>query len=164
MCISSEDFSNLSFALSSSGLCYATTVIDSRDHLQVGDLEIEEGDKKGSTTEDLWSMSRELKYPHHEDVRLKLHDPEHETFPILFKHVNVMRQTQTSINNVSEHIINDIWTEAKGVNLSEEWTGDTRFQILRTRLPEGYKRVNGRHAKIPKTIRPDNKWLEAWTH
>ena len=34
----------------------------------------------------------------------------------------------------------DNWTEAKGVNLSEVWSGTARFQILRTRLPEGHKR------------------------
>ena len=70
MCISSQGLGNLS----SSGLCLPQ-LSSSRDHLQVGD-EIEEGDTKGSTTEDLWSMSRELKYRHHEEVRLKLHDPE----------------------------------------------------------------------------------------
>ena len=55
-----------------------------------------------------------------------------------------MRKTQTSIDNVSENIINGMWTEAKGVNLSEEWTVTTRFQILRARLPEGYKWVSGK--------------------
>ena len=78
-------------------------------------------------------------YWHHEEPCLKLYDPDNETFPIPLKYVGVMRQTQTSINNVSEQIINDIWTEAKGVDLSEEWAGTARFQILRKRLPEGYK-------------------------
>ena len=32
----------------------------------------------------------------------------------------MIRQTHTSITNVSEHTINDTWTEAKGVTLSEE--------------------------------------------
>ena len=42
-----------------------------------------------------------------------------------------MRQTQTSFNNVSEQIINDLWTEAKGLDLSEEWTGvqDSRSYV-----------------------------------
>ena len=51
---------------------------------------------------------------------------------------------------LSEHVINDIWTRAKGVNLSEEWTGTTRIQILRTRLPEGYKWVDGKTDENPK--------------
>ena len=51
-----------------------------------------------------------------------------------------MGQTQTSFNNVSENIINDVWTDANDVNLSEERTGNAEFQILRTRLLEGYKK------------------------
>ena len=74
-----------------------------------------------------------------------------------------MRHTQTSVNNISEHTDSDIWTAANGVNISEKWTGTTRFQILRTRLPEGLRRVNGRPTKIQKTTRPDSIWPEAWT-
>ena len=85
---------------------------------------------------------------------------------IPFKYVGVMRQTQTSVHNVSEHITSDIWTEAEGVNLLEEWTGTTRFQILRTTVPEGYGWVGQwKTQKIQKTARPDSIWLEAWiTH
>ena len=70
---------------------------------------------------------------------VEAYDPDHKIFPIPLKYVDVMRQTQTSVNNVSENIINDLRTEAKGVNLSEERTGTARFQILRTRLLEGYR-------------------------
>ena len=48
-------------------------------------------------------------YRHHEEPRVKLHDPENETFPVPLKYVDVMRQTHASTNNVSENIINDIW-------------------------------------------------------
>ena len=75
-------------------------------------------------------------YQHHEEPRLKLYDPENETCPIPLKYVGVTRQTQTSTNSVPVNIISDLWTEAKGVTLSEEWTGTTRFQILRARLAE----------------------------
>ena len=40
-----------------------------------------------------------------------------------------MTQNQTSINNDFENIIDDFWTEAKCVNLSEEWIATKRFQI-----------------------------------
>ena len=59
------------------------------------DAEIEEGDNKGSTTEDSWSMSGELIYRHHEERRLKFYDPDNETSPIPLIYFNVMRQTQT---------------------------------------------------------------------
>ena len=74
-----------------------------------------------------------------------------------------MRQTQTSLNNVSPHITNDLWPEAKGVTLSEKLSGTTRFQISRAKLLEGFKLVNGRPTKIQKVVRPDSVWLEAWT-
>ena len=74
-----------------------------------------------------------------------------ETFQIPLNYVDVVRKTQTSIYKVSEHVINGLWTKAKGVNLSEEWTGSARFQIPRTRLPEGYKWVVGRPTKIQQT-------------
>ena len=66
-------------------------------------------------------------------------DPNTETFPIPLKYVDVMRETQDEYKQCLRKIVNDMWTEATGVNLSEEWIGSTRFQILRTRLPEGYK-------------------------
>ena len=47
------------------------------------------------------------------------------------------------------------------VNLSEDWTGTFRSQILPTRL-EGYIWVSGRPAKIQKITRPDSIWPEAW--
>ena len=65
--------------------------------------------------------------------------------------------------NVSEHIINHIWAEATGVNLSEEWTGTKRFRVLGRRFFEGYKWVHGRPTKIRKTIRPDSIWPEVCT-
>ena len=102
-------------------------------------------------------MIGEFFYRHHEELRLKLYDTENDTFPIPLKYVDRVRQTQTSIYN--EHIINGLWPEAKGgVD-----TGSTRFQILRTRLPEGYKWVVGRPTKIQKTTRADRIWPEAWT-
>ena len=83
-------------------------------------------------------------------------EPEEETFPVPLKHTDVVRQTKIDDDSASENTINDFWTEAKDVNLSQEWTGVIRFQILRTRLPEGYR-------WIQKSIRPDSIWLDAWT-
>ena len=86
----------------------------------------------------------------------------HSRFPV--RSVDVMRHTERHTDNVSESTINDLWTEAKSLNLSEVWTGTTRFQILRARLPEGYKRESGKPTKSKKTTtRPDNILPEAWT-
>ena len=53
------------------------------------------GVKKESSTKDSWSMSGDFFFQHHDEPRLKLYDPVNETFPILCKYVDVMRQCQT---------------------------------------------------------------------
>ena len=53
-----------------------------------------------------------------------------------------MRHTRTSIDNVSEFTLNDYWNEETEVTVSEEWIGTTRFQMWKTKLSEGYKRVD----------------------
>ena len=82
---------------------------------------------------------------------MTFYDPDNETFPIPLKDVDLMRQTQTRKNNVSENDINDLWAEAKGVLLSEEWSGTTR----------SYEQ-HFLNTKISKTTRPDSIWPEAW--
>ena len=77
---------------------------------------------------------------------------QHSRFPV--RSVDVMRHTERHTDKVSESTINDLWTEAKSLNLSEVWTGTTRFQILRARLPEGYKRESGKPTKSKKQL-PD---------
>ena len=104
-------------------------------------------------------MGGEFIYQHREEPHS--YHPDDETFPIPLKYGDVMRQIQTSLNNVSQQVINDSWTDATGVNLSEEWTGTARFQIPRTRVPEGHKWVHGRPTKIQKITRPDSIWPEA---
>ena len=74
----------------------------------------------------------------------------------------MMRQTETNISIVSGNIFSDSLTEANGVNLSEVSIGTTRFQILRTRPPEGFKCVHGRPEKIQNTTRLHNISPEAW--
>ena len=59
------------------------------------DDEFGEGDKTGSSTKGSWSMSGEF--------RLKLYHPDNETLTIPLKYVDLMSQTQTSINNVFDN-------------------------------------------------------------
>ena len=106
-------------------------------------------------------MGGDFIYRHREELRLELNTPDNEALPIPLKYVAVMRRTRSTIDNVSENVIHDNWTEAMDVNLSEDWTGTTRFQILRTRL-EGYIWVSGRPTKIQKITRPDSIWPQAW--
>ena len=52
--------------------------------------------------------------------------------------------------------------ETKNVNLSEEWTGTMRFQILRTRHLGGYKWVERRPTLVEESFRRQDVWPEAW--
>ena len=82
-------------------------------------------------------------YHHRETHRSILNVSNEDTFPIPLKYIDVMRQTKTNIDSVSQHTRNDQWTEAEDVTLSEDWPGTTRLQILRPRLFEGCKWVSG---------------------
>ena len=62
------------------------------------------------------------------------------------------------LDNVSHNSFTDR-TEAKGFNLSEDWIGTTRLQILRTTL-QGFEWDQGRPSIIHKTTRPDNICLK----
>ena len=72
----------------------------------------------------------------------------------VLKDSDVVRQTKTDIDHVSERTINDIVTEDKNISLSKEWNRTMRIQILRTRRPEGYKWVEGRPTKVPQVDPP----------
>ena len=49
--------------------------------------------------------------------------PHEETFPLPLNYVDVMRPATTSIDNASEHTLNDFWTDERKV-------GTTRFPNL----------------------------------
>ena len=80
----------------------------------------------------LCSLSGDFIFRHRGEPRTRQYDPEEEPLPIPLKYVDVMRRTKTYIDSVSGHVINDMWTEAKDVDLSEAWSGTTRCQILCT--------------------------------
>ena len=72
----------------------------------------------------------------------------------VLKYIDVVKQTKTDIDHVSERTTNDIGTEDKSISLSEEWNRTMRIQILRTRLPEGYKWVEGRPTEVAQVDPP----------
>ena len=112
--------------------------------------------RQGTTHKETMMKSKKaviFLFRHHQEPQLKMSDPDNETFLSPLKYVDVMRRTDTSMNNVSETLSMTCGPKLKYVNLTEEWTGITRFQIPRARLLDGYKRVNvnGRLAKIHQT-------------
>ena len=114
---------------------------------------------KEENGENVWSMSGDFIC---EVPRKKCYVPTDETILVPMKLVDVMRQLGTNINSAAEHTIDDYWTEGIDASLSEDWIGTTRFQILRTKIPEGHKCVNGRPTTIQKTTRPDKICREEW--
>ena len=76
----------------------------------------------------LWSMSGDPTNRHHEVHGTKMY----------ISHSNEMRRCdEASIDNASEHTLNDDWNGGREVLLAEEWMGTTRFQILRMKHTEG---------------------------
>ena len=62
--------------------------------------------------------------------------PKEETFPTPMKYIDVTRTTYTSLGVLLEKHIDDCWNVEK--ELSDAWTGSTRFVVLKERPPEGY--------------------------
>ena len=96
-----------------------------------------------------WSMSGDFAYRH--DVhRRKLYIPGEAFFSVTLEYVDVTRQTRTSIDNTSEHTLNDYWNveSEREVLLSEEWIRTARLQKLRVKLPEEFLWVEGRPTQV----------------
>ena len=63
--------------------------------------------------------------------------PKEETFHIPTKYIDVTRTTHTSMNVLFEKKIEDDWNVDGEKELSDAWTGFTRFILLNERPPDG---------------------------
>ena len=59
--------------------------------------------------------------------------------------------------------MNDYWNVDGDRDLSEAWTGFTKFTILDEKSPDGYTWSGGRLTKWQATSRPDHLWPEMWS-
>ena len=64
------------------------------------------------------------------NARFKLYVPREESFPIPLKFIDVTRTTDTSLDVVLEKNIDDYWNVDGDRELSDTWTGFTRFTFL----------------------------------
>ena len=80
---------------------------------------------------DFWSITGDVIYPHHVEPRVKLYVPKEESFPIPLKYIDVTRTTHTSLDILLERHINDYWNVDRERELSDAWTGFTRFFLER---------------------------------
>ena len=73
--------------------------------------------------------SGRFSYCHHLEPRVKLHVLREETFPIPMKYIDVTRTTHTSLDVLLEKPIDDHWNVDGERELSDAWTGFTRFDL-----------------------------------
>ena len=98
------------------------------------------------------------------EPRVKLYVPTEESFPVPLKYIDVTRNTDTSLDVVLEKHIEDYWNVDEDQELSDAWTGFTRFSVLREEPPDGYTWSGGGLTRKQTTSRPDNVWPDVWNH
>ena len=113
---------------------------------------------------DFWSITGDFFYRHHVEPRVKLYMPREESFPIPLKYIDVTRTTHTSLDVVLEKHIEDYWNVDEEKELSDLWTGFTRFTTLSEKPPDGYTWSGRRLARKQTTTRTDNVWPDMWKH
>ena len=111
-----------------------------------------------------WSISVDSVYRHHVEPRVKLYMPKEESFPIPVKYIDVTRTTSTSLDVLLVKQIDDDWNVDGERELSDAWTGFTRFILLNEKPPDGYTWSRERFTRKQTTSRPDNVWPDMWKH
>ena len=72
------------------------------------------------------------------------------------------RATSSSFDVMLEKNIDDYWNVDGDRELSDTWTGFTRFTILDEKPPDGYTWSGRRLTRKQTTSRPDTLWPEIW--
>ena len=116
----------------------------------------------GEAINDFWSMSGSFICRHHVEPRVKLYSPREESFPIPLKYIDVTRTTHTNLDVKQEKRIDDYWNIDGSRDLSDPWTGFTKFTLLKEKAPDGYMWSGGRLTRKQLTSRPDHLWPELW--
>ena len=69
---------------------------------------------------DFWSIQGDFIYRLHNEPRVQLYVPKEETFPIQLRYIDVLQEKR----------FDDNWNVDVDRNLSDSWTGFTKFTIL----------------------------------
>ena len=77
-----------------------------------------------------WSITGDFIYRHLVEPRVKLYMPKEESFPIPLKYIDVTVTTHTSLDVLLEKHIDDYWNVDGVRELSDAWTGFTRFIFI----------------------------------
>ena len=92
----------------------------------------------GEAINDFWSMSGNFIFRHHVEPRVKLYSPREESFSIPLKHIDVSRTTHTNLVVKQAKRSDDCQNIDGSRDLSDPWTGFTRFTLLEEKPPDGY--------------------------
>ena len=87
---------------------------------------------------DFSSISGNFIYRHHVEPRVKLYVPRKESFAILLKYIDVTRTTDATLDVMLEKDIDDYRNVDGDRELSDTWTGVTRFTLLNEIPPDGF--------------------------
>ena len=90
--------------------------------------------------------------------------PTEESFPIALNYIDVTRTTDTTLDMMSEKNIEEYWNVDGDRELSDAWTGFTRFIVLNKRPLDGYTWSGWRLTRKQTTSRPDKLWPEMRKH
>ena len=83
-----------------------------------------------------------------------------KSFPTLLKYIDVTRTTDTTSDVMSEKNIEDYWNVDGDRELSDSWTGFTRFIVLNEKAADGCTWSWKYLARKQTTSRPDSPWPE----
>ena len=112
---------------------------------------------------DFWSVQADFYHRHHNELRVQLHGPKEETFPILLKYMDVTRSIHTDLDVTREERFDDFWIVDSNRHLSDSWRGFTKLTIGTEKPPKGFMWSGRRLTKSQTTTRPDHGWPEVWT-
>ena len=112
----------------------------------------------GEARNNFWSMSGNCICRNHVEPRVKLYVSREASFPIPLKYIDVTRATSTTLDVMLEKNINDYWNVDGDRELSDTWTGFTRFTTLDEKPADGFSRSRRRLTRKQTTSRPDTLW------
>ena len=92
----------------------------------------------GEARNDFWPISGNYIYRHHVDPGVKLYVPREQSFPIPLRCIDVTRATSTTLDVMLERRMYEYWNFEGDRDLSDAWTGFTRFTIPNEEPSDGY--------------------------
>ena len=98
------------------------------------------------------------------EPRVKLYMSREESFPVPLKYIEVTRTTETTLDVMSEKKMDDYWNVDGDRELSDTWTGFTRFTTLSEEPPDVYPWSGRRLTRKQTTSTPNKLWPEMWKH